>query len=264
MKPKKVEPIYLFITGGGGAGKSHLIKTIYHTVIKTFRYGGMNPENPTVLLSAPTGVAAININGTTINAALAIPKNTGDTLPAMSDQKRTQMRLSLSELKLLVVDEISMVSNTALHHIHQRLKEIFATSDSQLFAGLSVIALGDLYQLPPIQRKPVFEDYKNEALNLYHPWHVFKMIELTEIMRQKDDQPFIEQLNRFRTGSQTNEDIQCIQSRSTCPLDDNYPTDSLHIWAENNPVTQHNNAKLKQIQRPLFQLTAIDQHPANI
>lgn len=170
----------------------------------------------------------------------------------MSDQKRTQMRLSLSELKLLVVDEISIVSNTALHHIHQRLKEIFATSDSQLFAGLSVIALGDLYQLPPIQRKPVFEDYKNDALNLYHPWHVFKMIELTEIMRQKDDQPFIEQLNGFRTGSQTNEDIQCIQSRSTCPLDDNYPKDSLHIWAENNPVTQHNNAKLKQIQDHYF------------
>ena len=130
MKPKKVEPIYLFITGGGGAGKSHLIKTIYHTVIKTFRYGGMNPENPTALLSAPTGVAAININGTTINTALAIPKNTGDTLPAMSDQKRTQMRLLLSELKLLVIDEISMVSNTALHHIHQRLKEIFGTSNS--------------------------------------------------------------------------------------------------------------------------------------
>ena len=123
MKPKKVEPIYLFITGGGGAGKSHLIKTIYHTVIKTFRYDGMNPEN----LSVPTGVAAFNINGTTINTVLAIPKNTGDTLPAMSDQKRTQMRLSLSELKLLVIDEISMVSNTALHHIHQRLKEIFAT-----------------------------------------------------------------------------------------------------------------------------------------
>ena len=36
-------------------------------------------------------------------------------------------------------------------------------SNSQLFAGLSIIALGDLHQLPPIQRKPVFEDYKNDA-----------------------------------------------------------------------------------------------------
>ena len=99
MKPKKVEPIYLFITGGGGAGKSHLIKTIYHTVIKTFRYDGMNPENPTVLLSVPTGVAAVNINGTTINTALAIPKNTGDTLPAMSDQKRNTNETIIIRIK---------------------------------------------------------------------------------------------------------------------------------------------------------------------
>lgn len=113
LKCKEVEPIYLFITGGGGAGKSHLIKTIYHTVVKTFRYGGMNPENRTVLLLAPTKVATINIDGTTINTALAIPKNAGDTLPVMSDQKRTKMRLSLSQLRLLIIDKISMVSNTA-------------------------------------------------------------------------------------------------------------------------------------------------------
>ena len=54
----------LFITGGGGAGKSHLIKTIYHTVVKTYRHAPMNPENPTVLLAASTGVAVINIDGT--------------------------------------------------------------------------------------------------------------------------------------------------------------------------------------------------------
>ena len=94
LKCKELEPIYLFITGGGGAGKNHLIKTIYHTVVKTFRYGGMNPEDPRVLLLAPTRVATINIDGTTINTALAIPKNAGDTFPVMSDQKRTKMRLS--------------------------------------------------------------------------------------------------------------------------------------------------------------------------
>lgn len=110
----------------------------------------MNPEKPTVLLAAPTGVAVINIDGATINTALAIPKNTGDVLPAMSDQKRTQMRLSLCELKLIIIDEISMVGNTTLLHIHQQLKETFDTNNSQLFAGVSIVALDDLYQLPPI------------------------------------------------------------------------------------------------------------------
>ena len=82
-----------------------------------------------------------------------------------------------------------------------------------------------------------FEDFKNEAFNMYHPWHLFQMTELTEIMRRKNDQPFTELLNRFRTASQTDEDIQSIQSRSMNPLDNNYPLDVLHTWAENIPIT---------------------------
>ena len=81
LKPEKVDPINLFVTGGAGAGKSHLIKAIYHTAVKTFRYGTMNPYKPTVALMAPTGVAAININGTTIHTALSIPKESGDLYP---------------------------------------------------------------------------------------------------------------------------------------------------------------------------------------
>ena len=89
LKPAKVNPIYLFLTGGGGAGKSHLIKTIYHTAVKIFRHPPFNSELPTVLLLAPTGVSAININETTVNTGLVIPKETGDYLPGMSDQKKT-------------------------------------------------------------------------------------------------------------------------------------------------------------------------------
>ena len=145
QKPEEVKPINLFITGGAGAGKSHLIHTIYHTVKKTFRHSPMNPELPTVLLMAPTGVAAINIDGTTINTALAIPKETGDNLPALSDKKKTQMRMLLADLKLIIIDEISMVANITLLHIHQRLKEIFDTSNCHLFAGISIVAIGDMY-----------------------------------------------------------------------------------------------------------------------
>lgn len=56
---------------------------------------------------APTHVAAININGTTIHTALAIPKESGDNLPPMSDQKRTQIRITYSDLKLAIIDEIN-------------------------------------------------------------------------------------------------------------------------------------------------------------
>ena len=90
----------------------------------------------------------------------------------MSDQKKTQMRLSLSQLKLIIIDEVSMVSNITLLHIHQRLKDIFGSFNSQLFAGISVVAVGDLYQLPPIRRKPIFDNYKNNSYNLCHPWRV--------------------------------------------------------------------------------------------
>ena len=213
---------------------------------------------------APTGVSAINIEGTTIHSALAIPKETGDNLPPMSDQKKTQLRRSLSELKLIIIDEVSMVSNITLLHIHQRLKDIFGSSSSLLFAGISIIAVGDLYQLPPIRRKPIFENFKNDSYNLYHPWKVFIMMELIQIMRQKDDQQFTELLNRFRTASQTEKDIDCINSRSITPLADNYPLDALHIWAENNPVNKHNNKQLEQLSTPLFVLRATDQYPSNI
>jgi len=47
-----------------------------------------------------------------------------------------------------------------------------------------MIALADLYELPPIQRKLVFDNYANNAHNICHPWHAIEMIELTEI-RQK-------------------------------------------------------------------------------
>ena len=45
LKPVHVQLIHLFITGGAGASKSHLIKAIYHTAAKTFRHGFTNPKN---------------------------------------------------------------------------------------------------------------------------------------------------------------------------------------------------------------------------
>jgi len=57
--------------GGGGSRKIDLIKTICHTVVKTYRHSTTNPEKPTALLAASIGVPAINIDGTRINTTFS-------------------------------------------------------------------------------------------------------------------------------------------------------------------------------------------------
>jgi hypothetical protein len=86
------------------------------------------------------------------------------------------------------------------------------------------------------------------------------MIELTEIMRQKNDKAFTELLIRKRTASHTEDDIKFIQSRCVSPSDSNYPSDALNIWAENSPVNEHNQIKLERIQNQLYILKAKDQY----
>ena len=60
------EPFYLFLSGDGGCGKSHLIKTIYHSVSKLFLYQSGSPVKPKVLVLTLTGAAAISTNGLNI------------------------------------------------------------------------------------------------------------------------------------------------------------------------------------------------------
>ena len=134
-KPYETAPIHVFITRGAGAGKSHIIKTIYQTATKTFRHGLEDPDKPSVLLLAPTGVAAINIHvgRNTINSGLAISKNIfGEHVGPLSDESKSALRAKLSNLKLLVIDEVSMVSNLMLKYIHKKLKEIYSTPDTGL------------------------------------------------------------------------------------------------------------------------------------
>ena len=74
----------MFITGSGGCGKSHLIKTLYHSLTKTLC--SKNSDKPKVLLLAPTDVVAINIEGMTIHSGLGIPiGHHGKHVPRLGD-----------------------------------------------------------------------------------------------------------------------------------------------------------------------------------
>ena len=116
-------PLHLFITGSGGCGKSHLIKTVYHSLTKTLC--SKNSDRPKVMLVAPTGVGAINIEGMTIHSGLGIPiGHHGKHVSRLGDKMRSKLRSKLSELCVVILDEISMVSNLLLLYIYQRLVEV--------------------------------------------------------------------------------------------------------------------------------------------
>ena len=160
------------------------MKTICMFLTKTFNFYSGSPDKPKVLILAPTGVAAININGTTVNSGLSIPPYVnGYTLPRLSDPERGRLRNLYSEVSVVLIDEISMVSNIRLLHIYKRLFEIFVCSESQPFANLSILLVGDLLQLPPIKASQIFEPDHNWFGDLFNLWSLFVMAELTEVMR---------------------------------------------------------------------------------
>lgn len=106
------DPLYILFPGRAGCGKSFLTKLLYQPLTKALPYINSTLEKPKVLLVAPTGVASINIDGTTIHTALDIPVGHFEKkLPCLNDKMRSSLRNKLSDLKVIIIDEISMVSN---------------------------------------------------------------------------------------------------------------------------------------------------------
>ena len=150
-----------------------------------------------------------------------------------------------------------------LYQVNQRLNEIFGYSDQLPFAGMSVIVCGDFYQLSPVRGLPVYSSTTSiKCLLTLDLWHKFKMAELTEVMRYRDDYQIINILNKIREG-QIDEDIELtLKSRFFNKL--SYPENAVHIFAEKKPVEQHNEIKLGKITSELVRIQAIDKTPKHI
>ena len=187
------EAFNIFLTGGAGTGKSHLVKAVVSMMRRELQPLCEDPEAVTVLVTAPTGVAAATIDGTTIHQALSITCRSSKkqaSQSSVSHDKLSTMRFLLQNLKVFVIDEISMVGLPMLEDINERLQLIMGTADTTLYGGVSILAVGDFHQLPPVRKQPVYalskDNYKR--LNPTHLWKdMFKLYELTEIMRQKNN-----------------------------------------------------------------------------
>ncbi|KAK3909634.1 ATP-dependent DNA helicase [Frankliniella fusca] len=234
IKSNTKEQFFHFISGPGGVGKSTLLNAITHTATKFWSHQiGNDPADVHIILSAPTGKAAFNIQGQTIHSIFGLDFDLKKELKTkMSANKRNTLMYKLRKLKILVIDEISMVSYDMMEVINLRLQQIF--ENHLPFGSVSLICLGDFNQLPPIYSTPVYQPSKdtmsilsnasneitvihsehgsNETFYMSKLWSLFELYELTQFMRQKNDLKFAAALLRFANGNTTDEDDAMFQS----------------------------------------------------
>ena len=107
----------------------------------------MDPNAISVLLTAPTGKAAYLIKGQTVHSALKIPASQGFAYKHLQSSTLNTMRSNLRNLKVIFIDEISMCGSSMFNFINLRLQEV--TGTTKPFGGVSIIGVGDLFQLHP-------------------------------------------------------------------------------------------------------------------
>jgi ATP-dependent exoDNAse (exonuclease V) alpha subunit len=123
----------MLITGGGGVGKSHLIRFLSHII-------------PNLVLSASTGVAGVNIEGTTLDTFMGFNQHVKTVEDAANVKSDVIARLRATTV--LLIDEASMVRADKLDMVDARFKAVFG--NDLPFGGVKIILVGDFLQLPPV------------------------------------------------------------------------------------------------------------------
>ncbi|KAK3102105.1 hypothetical protein FSP39_008803 [Pinctada imbricata] len=237
-------PLYCFLSGGAGVGKTVVVHALYQALVRYFnKQPGSNPDDLKVLLAAPTGKAAFLFKGNTLHTLFQIPACQGFTYKPLKSDRLNSLRCKFQYVKLIIIDEISMVGNGMLNFINQRLQQI--TGSQKSFGGISILTVGDLYQLKPVFDGWMFEnlnkDYGPLASNLWKEH--FQMFTLSQIMRQKESAEFAALLNRLREQKHTEEDIKKLNARKITPDESgtDYPLYIPHIFLQNKKVNAFNN-----------------------
>ena len=236
------KPFYSFLSGGGGVGKSHLTKSLYQAALKFYNTrSGEDFHQVKILLLAPTGKASFIIKGNTAHSALPVPASQSlKNYKPLDSSRLNTLRTQLGSIKLIMLDEISMVgSNMLTVQINNRLKDIKGSKED--FGGVSIIAIGDLFQLQPVFDGYIFNDILNSEYSILAPnlWKkYFRMFELDEIMRQRESKVFAEILNRLREGKHTENDIMKMKER--CVDEKDCPREAPGLFIRNAMVDEYN------------------------
>ncbi|XP_051806644.1 uncharacterized protein LOC110967030 [Acanthochromis polyacanthus] len=167
-----------------------------------------------------------------------------------------ELRASLSSVEILIIDEISMVSKKLFAYVNWRFQQL--KGNRRPFGGVSILAVGDFYQLPPLGRAKPLCVYEDTEFDLWRDH--FSIVNLTEIMRQKDDRAFAELLNRLRVKRK--EDPLSLADRElllqAVSNGKDLRGETLHVFATNKQVDSHNADTVSSLLEQQITIVAQD------
>ena len=236
-----------FVHGKAGCGKTYLINRITQKV-----------QGCQVLV--PTNLAASLYKGArtmhsffygafdNLDEGYQNPEN-------ITSGKVASIRHSLVGVKLLVIDEISMVRADLFEMMNQICQK--ALENTLPFGGITVVLVGDLFQLPPIvSDDAVYEYLKREYGGIYFfNSHIIqkeldniKLFELAKSYRQQNDSEFVKILDEFRKPMSEKRKVQVINEINRRVVDDkDLPKDAVYIASSNEEVRNVNTKKLEEL-----------------
>ena len=222
----------LFLTGSAGTGKTYVLN-------EYINYLKQRKITPTIV--APTGIAASHLSGQTIHSyfALGIRDNIDEQfILNLLDKKYLQTRFK--KLKVLIIDEISMVSPNIFESINKIIQAF--KQNEKPFGGVQVILSGDFFQLPPISRNKTQKRFAWQASS-------WKELDLQTCYLEKkfrqDDNELIFLLDEIRSGTISQRSYDILNSRLNNTLDINFtPT---KLFTHNMDVDRINLEELNKL-----------------
>jgi tetratricopeptide (TPR) repeat protein len=233
-----------FLTGKAGTGKSTFLKHIVETVAKNF------------IVVAPTGIAAVNVNGVTIHSFFQFPLR--PLLPKDDDikvfWKDSEKRKIISAVDTLIIDEISMVRADLIDGIDYSLRRN-GGNPNMPFGGKQVVFVGDIFQLEPVtinnsgEQRIIKEIYGSSYFynaKVFEKVNLFT-VELQKVYRQKDS-TFISLLDKVRIKEINQSDIDRINTR-VCKQSELDKNDfAITLTTKNNLADTVNWRKLNKLK----------------
>jgi ATP-dependent exoDNAse (exonuclease V) alpha subunit len=225
---------HVFVTGRAGTGKSTLLNHL-----------SWNTEKQLVI-SAPTGVAALNVGGQTIHSLFRLPIG---VIADHTIEQNADVRKLLNTIDTLVIDEVSMVNADLMDAMDRSLRQA-RQRPLEAFGGVQVVLFGDPYQLAPVpgdgDERAYFNDhYRSMWFFDAKVWQEtdLEIVELTEIHRQHDDD-FKFMLNAVRFGMVTKEIADALNGAGARAP---HPDTAITLATRNDAVNRINQTALGKL-----------------